>query len=269
MIFGNMHDKSGTGVIFTQDPTKDIQGVSLYGDYTFRSQGEDIVAGLVKPSPVSKNQTSAIGNNDSLEEMCPAIYNRLNEMAIEMTENLGYSPQEVEFTFESDNPKDLYILQIRNQDMASRESINIFKSSIDTMELVGRGIGVGGGAMNGRIAFDQEDILYLREKYKEDRIVLVRPDTVPDDIGMIFETDGLLTGKGGATSHAAVTAVRLGKTSVVNCTSLIVHEEEKRCELNDITLNSGDKISIDGKLGNVYKGNYPIETRQEYSEFKF
>ena len=120
MIFGNMHDKSGTGVIFTQDPTKDIQGVSLYGDYTFRSQGEDIVAGLVKPSPVSKNQTSAIGNNDSLEEMCPAIYNRLNEMAIEMTENLGYSPQEVEFTFESDNPKDLYILQIRNQDMASR-----------------------------------------------------------------------------------------------------------------------------------------------------
>ncbi|MAZ92964.1 MAG: hypothetical protein CMF58_00965 [Lentimicrobiaceae bacterium] len=269
MIFGNMHDKSGTGVIFTQDPTKDIQGVSLYGDYTFRSQGEDIVAGLVKPSPVSKNQTSAIGNNDSLEEMCPAIYNRLNEMAIEMTENLGYSPQEVEFTFESDNPKDLYILQIRNQDMASRESINIFKSSIDTMELVGRGIGVGGGAMNGRIAFDQEDILYLREKYKEDRIVLVRPDTVPDDIGMIFETDGLLTGKGGATSHAAVTAVRLGKTSVVNCTSLIVHEEEKRCELNDITLNSGDKISIDGNLGNVYKGNYPIETRQEYSEFKF
>ena len=86
---------------------------------------------------------------------------------------------------------------------------------------------------------------------------------------MIFETDGLLTGKGGATSHAAVTAVRLGKTSVVNCTSLIVDEEEKRCELNDVTFNSGDKISIDGHLGNVYKGNYPIETRQEYSEFKF
>ena len=269
MIFGNMHDKSGTGVIFTQDPTKEMQGVSLYGDYTFRSQGEDIVAGLVKPSPVGKNQPSAMGNNDSLEELCPAIYKRLNEMAIEMTENLGYGPQEVEFTFESDNPDDLYILQIRNQDMASRESINIFKSSIDTMELVGRGIGVGGGAMNGRIAFDQEDISNLREKYKKDKIILVRPDTVPDDIGMIFETDGLLTGKGGATSHAAVTAVRLGKTSVVNCTSLIVDEEEKRCELNDVTFNSGDKISIDGHLGNVYKGNYPIETRQEYSEFKF
>ena len=269
MIFGNMHHKSGTGVIFTQDPTKEEQGVSLYGDYTFRSQGEDIVAGLVKPRPVSKNQISEEFENMSLEELCPDIYTRLNEMAHELTEKMGYSPQEVEFTFESDNPDDLYILQIRNQDMASRQSINVFKTSYDIMELVGRGIGVGGGAMNGRVAFDQGDIDMLRQKKPNDKIILVRPDTVPDDIGMIFETDGLLTGKGGATSHAAVTAVRLGKTSVVNCTSLQVDEGEKRCILNGITFASGDKISIDGHLGNVYKGNYPIESRQEYAEFKF
>ena len=123
--------------------------------------------------------------------------------------------------------------------------------------------------MNGRVAFDEVDILNLREKYDGDSIVLVRPDTVPDDIGMIFDTDGLLTAKGGATSHAAVTAVRLGKTSVVNCTSLVVFDDEKRCELNGHQFKAGDKIAIDGYLGNVYIGNYPIETGQSYAEFRF
>lgn len=269
MIFGNMHHKSGTGVVFTQDPTKDKQGVSLYGDFTFRSQGEDIVAGLVKPRPVSKNQKSSTDGNYSLQESCPKIYDKLNNLAIELTEDLGYSPQEIEFTFESDKPEDLYILQIRDQDMASSQSVNIFKTSNDKMELVGRGIGVGGGAMNGRVAFDTDDIAVLRKAHPKDDIILVRPDTVPDDIGMIFETNGLLTGKGGATSHAAVTAVRLGKTSVVNCTSLHVFEDEKRCEINSAMFKSGDLISIDGNLGNVYKGNYAIESRQEYAEFRF
>lgn len=267
MILGNRNDKSGTGVVFTQNPNTEMTGVSLYGDYTFRSQGEDIVAGLVKPLPVSKNQPSADGN--SLEELCPAIYKRLNQMAIEMTEEMGYSPQEVEFTFESENPNDLYILQIRDQDMASSESVNVFKYSHEEMELVGRGIGIGGGAMNGRVVFDKEDITFIRNKYKNEQLILIRPDTVPDDIGMIFETDGLLTGKGGATSHAAVTAVRLGKTSVVNCSNLYVDENEKYCILSNQKFSAGDKISIDGILGNVYKGNYPIEERKEYAEFKF
>ncbi|MBC8319600.1 MAG: hypothetical protein H8E34_02640 [Bacteroidetes bacterium] len=269
MIFGNMHHKSGTGVVFTQDPTKEKQGVSLYGDFTFRSQGEDIVAGLVVPLPVSKYQKSSIDGKQSLQESCPEIYNKLNDMAIELTEDLGYSPQEIEFTFESDKPEDLYILQIRDQDMASRQSVNVFKTSIDKMELVGRGLGIGGGAMNGRVAFDENDIKLITKKHPNDDIILVRPDTVPDDIGMIFKTNGLLTGKGGATSHAAVTAVRLNKTSVVNCTSLHVYENEKRCSLSNTIFESGDLICIDGTLGNVYKGNYPIESKQEYAEFKF
>ncbi len=269
MIFGNMHHKSGTGVIFTQDPTTQQQGVSLYGDYTFRSQGEDIVSGLVKPSPVSKHQNSSSNGNISLQELCPDIYNRLYELAIELTEDLGYNHQEIEFTFESDKPEDLYILQIRDQDMASPKSVVAFKTSTDSMALVGRGIGVGGGAMNGVVAFDEDDIVLLQKSHPKHDIILVRPDTVPDDIGMIFDTNGLLTGKGGATSHAAVTAVRLGKTAVVNCSSLKVFEDEKYCTLNDAIFKSGDLISIDGHLGNVYKGNYPIESRQEYAEFKF
>jgi pyruvate,orthophosphate dikinase len=123
--------------------------------------------------------------------------------------------------------------------------------------------------MNGRVAFDQEDILLLREQYGSEAIILVRPDTVPDDIGMIFDTDGLLTAKGGATSHAAVTAVRLGRTSVVNCTSLVVNDNKKMCMLNNYQFNVGDKIAIDGYIGNVYSGNYPVESRQSISEFRF
>jgi len=268
MIFGNMHHKSGTGVIFTQDPTTGQQGVSLYGDYTFRSQGEDIVSGLVKPSPVSAHQNSS-NKNTSLQELCPQIYGRLYELAIQLTEDLGYNHQEIEFTFESDKPEDLYILQIRDQDMASPKSVVAFKTSIDKMKLVGRGIGVGGGAMNGVVAFDENDILKLRKSHPNHDIILVRPDTVPDDIGMIFDTNGLLTGKGGATSHAAVTAVRLGKTAIVNCSSLQVFEDESYCTLNGSTFKSGDLISIDGHIGNVYEGNYPIESRHEYAEFKF
>jgi pyruvate, orthophosphate dikinase len=270
MIFGNLGKTSGTGVVFTQNPKKKQQGVHLYGDFNLCSQGEDIVAGLVKPLPVSKGQRSSDNDGEeSLEEKYPKIYNRILELAVDLVEEHGYSPQEIEFTFESDSPDDLYILQTRDLDMTRHQAINIFSGQLDKMILAGRGIGIGGSALNGKVAFDAKDISKLRKKYQDENIILVRPDTVPDDIGMIFETDGLLTAKGGATSHAAVTAVRLGKTSVVNCTSLIVDDIEKKCTLNKYTFHMGDSIAIDGFTGNVYKGNYPIEIGQEYSGFRF
>jgi pyruvate,orthophosphate dikinase len=190
-------------------------------------------------------------------------------MSTELIEEYGYSPQEIEFTFESENPDDLYILQTRDLDMAASQPVEIFSIPIEQMKLAGRGLGIGGSAMNGRVAFDLKDIARLRKKYPDDMVILVRPDTVPDDISMIFETDGLLTGKGGATSHAAVTAVRLGITSVVNCTSLEVYEEKKICQLNNFTFQAGDEIAIDGNLGNVYKGHYPIESEQNYTDFRY
>jgi pyruvate,orthophosphate dikinase len=269
MVFGNLRKTSGTGVVFTQNPKKQKQGVHLYGDFTLCSQGEDIVAGLVKPLPVSNNQKETPDGDLSLQEQYPKIYEKLNNIAIQLTEHHGYSPQEIEFTFESEAPDDLYILQIRDLDMSGFQSVEIFSSSVDKMKLAGRGLGIGGSAMNGRIAFDDTDITFLRKKYPGESVILVRPDTVPDDIAMIFATDGLLTAKGGATSHAAVTAVRLGKTSVVNCSSLTVFDDEKMCQLDKYTFKMGDLIAIDGYLGNVYKGNYPIESGAKYSEFRF
>jgi pyruvate,orthophosphate dikinase len=269
MVFGNKHLTSGTGVVFTQNPQAQRQSINLYGDYTTRSQGEDIVAGLVKPLPVNVNQVINGDISVSLEKRYPLIYKRIYEIADELVNRLGYSPQEIEFTFESDNPEDLYILQIRDMDMAKSRSFKIFRTKPDEMKIAGRGIGIGGGAMNGRVAFDDKDMELLRKKYPDENIILIRPDTVPDDIGMIFETDGLLTARGGATSHAAVTAVRLGKTAIVNCSKLSVFEDEKFCILGIYRFITGDKIAIDGSLGNIYKGYYPIENEEGYESFKF
>jgi pyruvate,orthophosphate dikinase len=260
MVYGNLNDQSGTGVVFTQNPHRERPGVHLYGDFNMRSQGEDIVAGLVKPAPVSETQRrQADISRLSLQISYPEIYKRIHSIATELTENLGYSPQEIEFTFESEKAEDLYILQVRDQDLRFELETNAFVSTPETMELAGRGIGIGGGALNGLAAFDEEDLEQLRLTHPESPLILIRPDTVPDDIGMIFNCDGLITARGGATSHAAVTAVRLGKTCVVNCNSLLVDENNKQCELDGKLVKSGDQISIDGNLGNIYMGHYPIE----------
>ena len=265
MILGNLNRDSGTGVIFTQNPNRERPGVHLYGDFTLCSQGEDIVGGLVNTLPVGETQRAQQQiKGQSLQTTLPEIYKRIHKIATDMTENHGFSPQEIEFTFESNNPDDLYILQTRDQDIQKTNTIDVFSASPEKMNLVGRGIGIGGGAMNGILAFDLDDLVHFRQHVPNSPIILVRPDTVPDDIGMIFECDGLLTAKGGATSHAAVTAVRLGKVCVVNCTDLLVNESHKSCTINEILFRPGDKIAIDGHWGNLYQGNYPIET----TEFK-
>jgi len=269
MIFGNLKATSGSGVTFTKNPKKRKQGVELYGDFTLMSQGEDIVAGLVKPMHISNSQFGGNGGSSkSLENMFPEIYQRLHEISTELTQDYGYSPQEIEFTFESEKPEDLYILQIRDLDMHTKTSLKQFDVPHEELKLAGRGIGIGGSALNGRVAFDMADIKMIRKKFPKESVILVRPDTVPDDIGMIFATDGLLTAKGGATSHAAVTATRLGRTSIVNCSSMTVLENEKICRFKNHEFTAADKIAIDGNLGNIFAGNYPITDEKNYKEFR-
>ena len=260
MIFGNLSEVSGTGVVFTQNPHRERPGVHLYGDFTMRSQGEDIVGGLVKPLPIGETQRKAANlEGPSMQTALPEIYKKIYAIAKELTEDLGYSPQEMEFTFESDKPEDFHILQIRDQDLKLEDEMNAFVQAPDEMNQIGRGMGIGGGAMNGLVAFNEDDIKTLREQHPDQQVILVRPDTVPDDIGMIFNCDGLLTARGGATSHAAVTAVRLGKVCVVSCIELEVNDEKHCGELNGHKLQAGTEIAIDGNLGLVYLGHYQME----------
>lgn len=262
MVLGNMSENSGSGVLFTRDPSSQRAGISLYGEYTVCSQGEDIVAGLVNVLPLSRKQAkkSGISEKMSLESRLPKIYKRLYELAAQMIYKHGFSHQEIEFTFESEDPEDLYILQTRNQDMQTIKEYQIFSEKREKMDFAGSGIGIGGGALNGILAFDAEDMQKYREEFPDRSLILVRPDTVPDDIGMIFECDGLITGRGGATSHAAVTAVRLGKVCIVNCQQLEVDEENKCCRINSKEMKSGDEVAIDGHFGNIFIGNYPVHT---------
>lgn len=261
MVLGNLNRDSGTGVVFTHNPDDLAVGINLYGDFTLCSQGEDIVGGLVNTLPISESQKEKNFTADSLslENDFPEIYKKLEDLSILMTEEYGFNHQEIEFTFETSKAEDLYILQTRDQVIRRQDKHRIFDVNNFDMEIVGSGIGTGGGALNGRAAFNMEDIIYLKRTFPNEAVILIRPDTVPDDIDMIFESEGLLTGKGGATSHAAVTAVRLNKTCIVNCVDLQTNEKEHQCNINGFIFKTGDEIAIDGYTGNIYKGNYAVK----------
>ncbi len=262
MIFGNLDTNSGAGVMFTHDPWSAEDEIYPNGDFTLGNQGEDVVGGLVKTLPISEAQRlrEAEPKETSLEMLFPRVYRRLVEIARKLVYEQHWGPQEIEFTFQGNREDSLYVLQSRN--MSPRISRR-YKVFVPTKELeesyLTSGIGVSGGAISGRVAFDVEAIEKLRREYPNDSIILIRSDTVPDDIKEISMADGILTGKGGATSHAAIVAHRLGKTCVVGCSKMTVWETERWCEINGCRIKTGDIISLDGRSGAVYAGYH--ETR--------
>jgi pyruvate,orthophosphate dikinase len=262
MVFGNLSQQSGSGVLFTHSPRSSSDMVRLWGDFTLGNQGEDVVSGLVKTLPISKRQAEMENREGdvTLETHFPEIYRTIRELAKDLIYNKKWGPQEMEFTFESPLKKDLYFLQTR--DMAIRESKKVlsFVSAPDSgSRLLCHGIGVSGGAMTGRLVYNLDEIHRWREKEPQTSLILVRGDTVPDDINEIYEADGLLTARGGSTSHAAVVAHRLGKTCVVGCANLVCMEKESSCSLNQVFLRSGDRVSIDGREGSIYSGTMKIK----------
>ena len=174
-----------------------------------------------------------------------------------------WNPQEIEFTFEGDEASELYLLQTR--DMITIKKQERFHVFIETEELetavLGKGIGVSGSALSGRAVFTEENIQELREKLPNTPLILIRQDTVPEDIKVINMADGLLTSRGGQTSHASVVAVRLEKTCIVGCKHLKVYETKQYCEIGDTTIGFGDHVSIDGRSGQLLSGIHP--TREE------
>ena len=261
MVFGNISQQSGSGVVFTHNPRWSEESLRLWGDFTIGNQGEDVVSGLVTTLPVSKIQQNVEmkGADISLETGFPKIYKAIKEWARELVYKRGWNPQEIEFTFESPLPKDLYLLQTRDMTMMARKEYFTFESGeIADEKLLGHGIGVSGGAMSGRVVFNREEIAKWRILEPETSLILIRGDTVPDDIREIFAADALLTARGGVTSHASVVAHRLGKTCVVGCGRLVCNEKESSCSFDLTVLKSGDYISIDGHEGSIYNGMMKI-----------
>jgi pyruvate,orthophosphate dikinase len=246
-------------VVLTCDPRRSSQDVRLYGDFVVQAQGDDVVGGLVETLPISEEQRPAAASRaaGSLERDFPAIYRALHRHALHLVRDLGMFHQEIEFTFESEEPADLYVLQTRDTVMSKVAAVTVFAPSPALeREKLGNGIGAGGGALCGRVAHTAEEISGLRTRFPDDPIVLLRPDTVPDDIPLIVQVDGMVTARGGATSHAALVAQRLGRTCVVGCTELEVDEAGGGSKLAGWPLATGDFLSINGLDGAVYRGRH-------------
>jgi len=254
MVFGNRSPSSGTGVTLTTSPVGKFPRILLWGDYTPNNQGEDIVSGLVNALPISREQRK-IENREgpSLEEAFPEIYKGLLDLAYYLVYEKGWGHQEIEFTFESGKREDLYILQVRDLILRDEEYIpDVKKETLETLQYIGKGIGVGGGIISGRVAFSLEDILEFKSKNQP--VILLRYDTVPDNIKEISLVEGILTARGGQTSHAAIIASRLGKVCVVGCENLKINEIDKKARINGEKIELGDWITLNGINGDIYKG---------------
>jgi pyruvate,orthophosphate dikinase len=261
MVYGNISQQSGSGVLFTHSPKYSTDRIRPWGDYTTGNQGEDVVSGLVTTYPISIYQAMMENRpvDHALEVKFPRIYSTLRDYAKVLVYENQWAPQDIEFTFESSEDKDLYILQTRNMDMRERKAFPSFQSSDEMAEkLLGHGIGVGGGALSGIAVFNLDDISHWKKAEPGVPLILVRNDTVPDDIKEIFAADGLLTARGGATSHAAIVANRLEKTCVVGCRDLVCMEQQGQFVLNKKTVHAGEFISIDGSSGSIYLGTMQI-----------
>lgn len=262
MVFGNLGVQAGSGVLFTAHPYRKVRRVALWGDYAIGDQGEDIVSGLVTSHPISVEQAEIDGRdeNKSLERRFPKIYQRLLGISRELVYDKEWNPQEIEFTFEGPEPEQLYLLQTRDMiTIKKKEHLNVFADSdLAHKAILAKGIGVSGSAMSGKAVFNEDNISRLRMEEPGTPLILIRRDTVPEDIREISLADGLVTSRGGQTSHASVVATRLEKTCVVGCRDMQVFENDEYAEINGARIAFGAPISIDGRHGLLIEGNYPL-----------
>jgi len=270
MVFGNMGETSGTGVAFTRNPSTGEKGI--YGEYLINAQGEDVVAGVRTPQPITK-----------LEEDLPECYKQFMEIADKLEKHYK-DMQDMEFTIQEGK---LYFLQTRNGKRTAPAAIQIAcdlvdegmidkkeavlrieaksldqllhptfdKDSLKAGEVIGEALPASPGAAAGKIVFTAEEAKELGKGGKGERVVLVRLETTPEDIEGMVAAQGILTVRGGMTSHAAVVARGMGTCCVSGCGDIKMNEEAKEFELGGYTFHEGDYISLDGTTGKIYKGD--------------
>jgi len=269
MVYGNLGEDSCSGVLFTRNPA--TGEIELYGEYLPNAQGEDVVAGVRTPIPISK-----------MKETMPDVYRQLKEIARKLEKHYQ-DMQDVEFTVEAGK---LYILQTRTGQRTGRAAVNIALDMLREGEIdeqrcllqvspdllgqlllhefdpeekkeaekedrvVGKGLPASPGAGVGKIYFTSEDVV----AHSDEGAILVRPETVADDVTGMYKARGILTAKGGMTSHAAVVARGMGKPCVAGCEDAIIDLENKTLTIGGKVLHEGDYISLDGTSGEVIAG---------------
>ena len=280
MVFGNLNDNSGTGVAFTRDPATGEK--KLMGEFLTNAQGEDVVAGVRTPMPISQ-----------MEEKFPQAYADFIDVCNKLEDHYR-DMQDMEFTVENGK---LYMLQCRSGKRTAQAALKIACDLVDEGMIdekkavamidprnldtllhpqfdagklkaatpVGKGLGASPGAACGKIVFSAEDA--KEWKARGEKVVLVRLETSPEDIEGMKAAQGILTVRGGMTSHAAVVARGMGKCCVSGCGEIKMDEENKKFELAGKTYHEGDFISIDGSTGNIYDGIIPTVDAQIAGEF--
>ena len=286
MVFGNLNENSGTGVAFTRFPSTGKN--ELYGEYLMNAQGEDVVAGLRTPFPITKHEKNV---GLSLSEEHPKLHAQIREIATKL-ENHYKEVQDIEFTIEN---KKLYLLQTRkakrtaqasvkiavdmhNEKIVSKEeAINMVDADSITSilhpqfvesqekEVFGKGLNASPGAAFGEIVFDADKA--EEEANKGRNVILVRDETSPEDIHGMFSSVAILTTKGGMTSHAAVVARGMGRPCIVGAENLVIDYSKKIISSKEKTLEEGDLISIDGSAGEIYIGELELEAATLSEEF--
>ena len=267
MVFGNMGDTSATGVCFTRNPANGDN--VFYGEFLFNAQGEDVVAGIRTPYPIS-----------DLEKKMPEQYKELDDIRIKLEKHYK-DMQDLEFTIQEEK---LFILQTRSGkrtaqaavkiavDMVNEKSIDekqavlmvppeqldqLLHKSLDTnakkkSDLLAKGLPASPGAAVGKVVFTADKAVDMAEQ--GERVILVRTETSPEDIKGMNAALGILTARGGMTSHAAVVARGMGTCCVAGCSDINVYEEQERLVIGDVEIKQEDYITLDGSTGEVFKG---------------
>ena len=280
MVFGNMGSDSATGVVFTRNPGDGTK--QIFGDYLVNAQGEDVVAGVRTPKHVDLLKTELPKTYQELVKTCNKLEKHYRE------------PQDIEFTVEQGR---FYLLQTRAAKMNAtamvKASVDMVKEKLISKDQallrlqpeqleqllhktidqnakgfsqVTKGIAASPGAASGIAVFDVKRAVSMGENGS--KVILVREETKPEDVPAFFSSVGILTSRGGKTSHAAVVARGMGKPSIVGCSELKIDYEGKKCQANGKTVNEGDIITIDGSSGIVYLGEVPTVEPKTTDEFR-
>ncbi|OIQ16824.1 MAG: pyruvate, phosphate dikinase [Bacteriovorax sp. MedPE-SWde] len=290
MVYGNMGDDCATGVCFTRDPSTGEK--KFFGEYLVNAQGEDVVAGIRTPAPIndpSKNDSNR--DEKTLEEYMPEIFKELTETYIKLEEHYK-DMQDIEFTVEGNK---LYLLQTRNgkrtAQAALKIAVDLVAEGIVSKEealmqidpevlnqllhprldpsaqknIVAKGLPASPGAGTGQICFTSERAHHLNDI--GEKVILVRQETSPEDIAGMAASEGILTARGGMTSHAAVVARGMGKPCVAGCSSLSIDTHALTMTIGSTTYKEGDWVTVEGATGEVMEGEVPTLDAEITSEF--